>query len=303
MINVDVLCIGMTTYDLTFSVDRHPQMDEKLFASGFVGCGGGPAANAAMTMVRLGGTAVFSGYLGHDTFGDLHWQELVQAGVNTDWIVRGNDPTPIATIIAKPDGQRALVVYRGTTMPLAADAVDFTHLSPKLILFDGREPHLSLPLAQRAKQDGIPTMLDAGSVHFGTKLLMGEVDYLICSEKFACQFSGQTDENVALQQLSQHAPTVVVTVGARGVVWRHEGENGRLPAFPVHAIDSTGAGDTFHGAMAYALTQQMAWHDTLHFASAAAALCCTKYGARHGIPTLAAVRELLSRASTGSALV
>ncbi|MCP5099347.1 MAG: hypothetical protein GY943_27655 [Chloroflexi bacterium] len=126
---------------------------------------------------------------------------------------------------------------------------------------------------------------------------------MICSEKFACQFSGQTDENGALQQLRQHATTVVVTVGSRGVVWRHEGENGRLPAFPVHAIDSTGTDDTFHGAMAYALTRQMAWYDTLQFASAAAALCCTKSGARHGIPTLAAVRELLSRASTGSALV
>lgn len=292
-IPVDVLCVGTSAYDLTFTVDTHPQPDDKVFASSLVSCGGGPAANAAVTVARLGGTAVFAGYLGNDIFGNLHLEEFVAEGVLTDWIVRGADPTPISTIIAKSDGSRTLIAYQGETRRLPAGSIDFSQIWPQVILFDGHEPQLSIPLAAWAKEKNIPTVLDAGSLHSGTEQLASRVDYLVCSEKFARQYTGEQDEQLAMRQLKKIAPVVIVTIGERGLLWTNGEDEGYFPAFAVAAVDTTGAGDTFHGAFAWCLVQQMSWLETLAFASAAAALCCTKLGARHSIPYHAEVARLV----------
>lgn len=295
VIQPDVLCVGHASYDLVFQVSRHPLPDEKMFAEGFTRCGGGPAANAAVTVARLGLQAAFSGYLGRDIFGEEHLAELHAAGVITDWLVRGDTPTPLSAVFVKPDGARALVTHKAQTGYTAAGAVDFSACRPKVMLFDGHEPLLSEPLAERARAEGVPTVLDAGSLHQGTETLMKRVDHLVASEKFARQVSGATDPFQALEMLADFAPTVVVTLGERGLVWKTaDGSRGTLPAIPVNAIDTTGAGDSFHGAYAAALAERQDWQSTLRFASAVAALCCTRAGARLGIPRRREVEELLA---------
>lgn len=290
---IDVLCVGHASYDLVFSVSRHPAEDEKIFADDFLACGGGPAANAAVTAARLGFTTAFAGYLGHDLYGEKHYQELVEQGIDTRLIVRGISPTPLSTILVKPNGKRALINYKGQTQALPAEALDFSGIRPKAVLFDGHEPHISSGLAQWARQENIPTVLDAGSVHEGTLALMGLVDYLACSEKFACQLAG--DEKKALSRLAEISPAVVITLGERGLIWQRGQERGALPAFPIKAIDTTGAGDAFHGAFAAALAAGMSWPDVLRYASAAGALCCTKTGARPGLPSREEHCALLDR--------
>ena len=281
--NVDVLCVGHASYDLVFSVDHHPSEDEKISAKSFIGCGGGPAANAAVTVAKLGYKASFAGYLGQDIYGENHLQELLDFGVHTDLIIRGTSPTPLSTVLVKPDGKRALINYKGETRPLPSGTIDFSSVRPKVVLFDGHEPHLSQCLLERLHRKGIPTVLDAGSVHEGTLTLMKKVDYLVCSEKFARQFAG--DVETALTRLAEISPAVVITLGENGLIWRRGPERGVLSAFPVTAIDTTGAGDAFHGAFATAVSLRMAWHDVLRYASAAGALCCTKTGARPGLPS------------------
>jgi len=281
--HIDVLCIGHASYDLVFSVSRHPLEDEKIFADGFFGCGGGPAANAAVTVSRLGFTSSFAGYLGQDLYGDKHYQELVECGINAQLIVRGLHPTPISAILVKPDGKRALINYKGDTKPLPSGAIDFSSVKSKVILFDGHEPYISPPLAERARAEGIPTVLDAGSLHEGTLALMDQVDYLVCSEKFAQQYAG--DEKTALTRLAEVSPAVVITLGEKGLIWQRGLECGIFPAFPITAIDTTGAGDAFHGAFAAAVAANMDWLDVLCYASAAGALCCRKIGARSGLPS------------------
>lgn len=291
MKEVDVLCVGHASYDLVFSVPHHPNADEKMVAHGFLGCGGGPAANAAVTIAKLGYQGAFAGYLGHDLFGELHQKELDDAGVNVDLIVTGNFPTPVSMVLIKPDGKRALINYKGETVPLASGKIDFSSITAKVILFDGHEPRLSKALLEVARSIQIPSVLDAGSLHEGTKTLMEQVDYLVCSEKFALQYAG--DERIALERLATVSPCVVVTLGERGLIWRRQNEMGSLPAFSVNVIDTTGAGDAFHGAFAAAVSAGMAWADVLRFASAAGALCCTKMGARTGLPTYEEHRRLL----------
>ncbi|MEQ1620058.1 MAG: PfkB family carbohydrate kinase [Methylococcales bacterium] len=282
-ISVDVLCVGHASYDLIFSVPQHPADDEKIVADDLLACGGGPAANAAVTVARLGYQAAYAGYLSHDLYGEKHFQELADEGVDTRCVVRGTLPTPLSTIIVKPDGKRALINYKGDTKALAAAAIDFSSIKPKVILFDGHEAHVSLPLAEQARKQKIPTVLDAGSVHDGTRALMNKVDYLVCSEKFACQLAG--DELTALSQMALIAPVVVITLGERGLIWQRGSECGALSAYPINAIDTTGAGDAFHGAFAAALAAELDWLELLRYASAAGTLCCGKVGARLGLPT------------------
>lgn len=290
---IDVLCVGHAAYDLVFSIDHHPAEDEKISATGFIGCGGGPAANAAVTVAKLGLKAAFAGYLGQDLYGDKHYQEFLDYDVNTELIIRGPSPTPLSAVLVKPDGKRALINYKGATQPLPAGAVDFSKVTPRVVLFDGHEPHISTALLARCRRDGIPTVLDAGSVHDGTLAMMAEVDYLVCSEKFALQYAGNVE--TALTRLANASPTVVITLGDKGLIWRCGQERGVLPAFPVAAIDTTGAGDAFHGAFAAAVSTRLNWLAVLRYASAAGSLCCTKTGARTGLPTLEEHRALLER--------
>lgn len=132
-------------------------------------------------------------------------------------------------------------------------------MDPKVILFDGHEPHLSVPLVQVAKAKGIKTVLDAGSVHEGTKALIHQVDYPVCSENFAHQFTGESDGRCAADRLSTYAPSVVVTLGEQGLVWRNPQSRGAMSAFDVEAVDTTGAGDAFHGAFAACLAANLTW--------------------------------------------
>lgn len=280
---IDVLCVGHASYDLIYSVPHHPLQDEKMVADEFIHCGGGPAANAAVMVAKLGLKSSFAGYLGDDLYGTFHYQELIDHGVVVDKVVRGPSPTPLSMVLVKPDGKRALINYKGDTKALPESSSNFSDIAPKAILFDGHEPHLSKPLAVDAKTKGIPTVLDAGSVHQGTLALMDIVDYLVCSEKFALQWAG--DEETALTRMAALSPNVVITLGERGLIWRQGRNRGELAAYPINVIDTTGAGDAFHGAFAAAVALRMAWEETLRYASAAGSLCCTKTGARFGLPS------------------
>ncbi|MDD5580023.1 MAG: PfkB family carbohydrate kinase [Methylobacter sp.] len=282
-VNIDVLCVGHASYDLVFSASRHPGANEKIAADSLLSCGGGPAANAAVCVAKLGFTSAFAGYLGRDLYGDRHIQELKDYGVNTQLIMRGAFPTPLSAIIVKPDGKRCLINYKGDTQALSAHALDFMNVAAKVVLFDGHEPFISVPLAEQARHRKIPTVLDAGSVHTGTLALLSCVDYLVCSEKFAGQYAD--DEHNALSQLAELAPVVVITLGERGLIWQRGNEQGAVPAYPVTAVDTTGAGDAFHGAFAAALAAGMEWQMLLRYASAAGALCCLQKGARLGLPS------------------
>ena len=281
--NIDVLCVGHAAYDLVFSIDHHPADDEKMSATDFIGCGGGPAANAAVTAAKLGLKAAFAGYLGRDLYGEKHYQEFLDHGVHTGLIIRGPSPTPLSAVLVKPDGKRALINYKGETRPLPAATIAFSEVTAKVVLFDGHEPQLSTALLARSQRENIPSVLDAGSVHDGTLALMKKVDSLVCSEKFALQYAG--DVATALARLADISPTVVITLGEQGLIWRRGQEHGVLSAFPVVAVDTTGAGDAFHGAFAAAVALGLNWLDILRYASAAGSLCCTKTGARTGLPT------------------
>ena len=222
--SVDVLCLGIACYDLIFSVDRHVGADEKIRASELTACGGGLAANAAITVARLGYAVAFAGYLGQDMYGDSHIDELRAAGVNTELVARGEQPTSLSAILVKPDGARALVNY-GTwpgreNIPTVLDALQqgagqgsqelpgaaefqLDRCRPRAVLVDGYHLAPADRLVDRARAENIPTVLDGDMLHAGTKTLMEKVEFLVVSEHFAQDFTHQTDPTVRSYRDSQ----------------------------------------------------------------------------------------------------
>ena len=288
---LDVFCLGHASYDQVMSISHHPTADEKLFASKLITCGGGPAANAAVCVARLGLRAGFGGYLGQDSYGNAHYNELNQEGIDTRFLIRGLNPTPLSVVLVKPSGQRSLVNYKGATQAQDAGAIEFSQLNTRVILVDGHEPALSLKLLHQFPDT--PSVLDAGSLHAGTELLLTKVSDLVCSEKFAIQYGGSPE--VALNKLAMIHPKVVITLGDKGLIWRRGHEQGHLHAPNVTVVDTTGAGDAFHGAYAAALSMKLNWLETLQYASISGALACCELGARTSIADHRQHQELLNQ--------
>jgi sulfofructose kinase len=289
---IDVLCVGYACVDINFKTSHHPSADEKLRATDMHSCGGGPAANAAVAIARLGGSVRFSGYLGNDAFGDAHLGEFAHDGVLIDAIHRGDLPTPVAAVTIKPDGTRSIIDYRAPSALAPEDTLTLADFPARVLLIDGHQPLLSLALVEQARVLGIPSVLDAGSVNDGTRMLYNKVDYLITSEKFARQYSGEDDPRTALAALDGAAPFIASTWGDDGVYWQDEYGQHHTPAFDIEPLDTTGAGDAFHGAFALGLAEGMEPKKNIRRACAVAALTCLRAGARTALPRLAAVEAL-----------
>ncbi len=289
-----ILAIGYACYDLTFSVESHLGPDEKGTALDFTSCGGGLAANAAAAAGRLGYDVVLATFLGRDAFGEAHIAELRDHGVNTDYLLRADDaPTGVSTIVVKPDGQRTLVAYRGQQPQYPENGLDWAAIKPQVILVDGHQSALAHAMLAKARQAGIPTVMDADGTSDRTNRMASCVDHLVASERFALGFTGYQTIPEALEALAELVPNVVVTRGNKGLVWMREGMKGDLPAYQVPARDTNGAGDAFHGAYAGGLAEGMDWDHLLRFASATAALCCCTVGSRNGLPLRHEVEELM----------
>ena len=232
-LNVDVLCAGFACHDLVFDVAYHPGPDEKTQASALLNCGGGLAANAAVTAARLGCQTAFVGYVGADVYGDFHMAEFHAAGVNTDWVVRGTEPTPLSAIIVKPDGARTIVNHRGNSEGACAAQFDLAKLHVKSILIDGHQFELVKELIRHAKAHHVPIVIDADSRRSQTAQLVQMVDYVVASERFAYEYSGGASAKAGLEKLAAVAPTAVVTLGARaassGNRARHAGNSTHFP--------------------------------------------------------------------------
>ncbi|MEZ4638664.1 MAG: PfkB family carbohydrate kinase [Caldilineaceae bacterium] len=282
--SVDLICVGIACYDLVFEIPHHPHADEKITAETFIQCGGGTAANAAVAAARLGHSVAYAGYLGNDLYGDRHVAEFEDEGVVTHLIARGDVATSISSILVKPNGQRTIVNYK-EPLSLAPGYVDLGQWQARAVLFDGHHLELSQKLMGWAKERGIPTVIDADRAHAGCLALANQVDYLVASERFAREVTHQDDFHAAAQELLDLAPHVVITLGERGLVWATRQESGAFPAFPVTAVDTTGAGDAFHGAFAAGVAAGYDWNYLLAYASATGALCATVTGARVGMPT------------------
>jgi sulfofructose kinase len=291
----DVLCAGLLCADLMLSVPKHPSEDEKIRASARLLAPGGPAACAAAQVVRLGGSASFAGATGTDVFAPLLRSALDAEGIDLTALIAWPDhPTPLSAILVKPHGFRTVVSHR---LPPANPPPPPWNLPPaRVLLIDGHRPEWSKILIAHARSCRAPIVLDAGSLNANTLELAGAADHLVASETYArAAFKGEDPADTADWSPlgARTGATVVVTLGHRGLVWRTPRSQGRLPAFPVNACDTTGAGDAFHGAYAWGLARELEFSEILRIASACGAIACTRPGAWPSLATRDEAERLL----------
>jgi sugar/nucleoside kinase (ribokinase family) len=296
---MDVLCVGHAAWDISVFLSDFPAENSKSEVRTLIECGGGPAANAACLLSRWGAGCALAATIGTDDHGDRMAQELGAAGTDLALAQRGAaQPTPVSVILVNErNGSRTIVNRKAPAAgaPLRIAAVPWTP-PPRVLLFDGHELAASLDALRLFPQ--ARTILDAGSVREGTRELARRVDHLVCAENFACEISGVPDlatpahRSAALGALYQlNGKPVVITLGERGLLHGTGAEAELLPARSVRALDTTGAGDIFHGAFAYGVLTGLSWLATLRLAMAAAALSVTVRGGRTSIPALAQVQE------------
>jgi ribokinase len=170
----------------------------------------------------------------------------------------------------------------------------------KILHVDSLMIEASIEAAKQARKFGMTVVMDAGTARQGSLELIKLVDVLIASESFAPTLLGEeTSLYNTLEALKGLGPSqVVITLGNNGSIGLGDQEPVRQEAFPVKAVDTTGAGDVYHGGYIYGLLQGWDIARCMRFASATAALKCTKIGAQSGIPTLEIVQKFLEKNTT-----
>lgn len=294
-----VVGIGQCAWDYLALVDEFPRVDTKHEVLEWQEQGGGPVATALVTLARLGMPCEFYGVTGDDIEGKRIRESLRAEGVEIrNVITRSNASSQTAFIaIEKQTSTRTIFWRRPSGEPLLPrelpadflDSCNFLHL-------DGLMTEVSLFAARRARELGIPVMLDAGRVRPGMLEIAGLCDYLVAAEQFALDlgWDGRAESfHSTARQLN--APVITITLGKRGSITFREDEILTIPAFPVDAIDTTGAGDVFHGAYLYGILRGLDLPAAIRFASAVAALKCTRIGGRAGIPKTAEALDFLER--------
>jgi sugar/nucleoside kinase (ribokinase family) len=297
--SLSALCVGHASWDLCFVVDGYPAENSKAQTDLLVESSGGPAANAAWLLARWGVPTALAAAVGDDEYGRRVRSDLSQGGVDCRLLkLQPGGLTPVSAILSnRLNGSRTITNRKSNFTSLAMNPDALGSLSPCLLLFDGHEPEASLAAMQTFPR--AITVLDAGSLRDGTRALAPRVDYLVCSERFAQQVTGVPDVNAHWQDCARrlremNGRIAVITLGQHGLAFDDGKEQGRLPALRVNAVDTTGAGDIFHGAFAFALLQGMTLKHALRLATVAAGLSVQKFGAQPSVPELEAVTKAIA---------
>jgi sulfofructose kinase len=301
-----ILCIGMPVRDLTFRVPGLPARGSKEHASHFDEICGGNALNAAIGIVRLGGRASICGPMGdaRETSSRFIFDKLAHEGIDTQHIVRMPGlVTPISNIMIDPSGERTIVTFRDPEL-WKVRLPDTNKLLEDCdaILTESRCAEFCTELCVEARRRGIPVIVDVDRAMSLREGLLTASSHLVFSSEPLQITADVANDGDALLKIAKLTPSFLAgTRGAQGTIWLDEHQALRqTPAFPVHTVDTLGAGDVFHGAFALAITENQNLVDALRFASAAAALKCTRFGGAFAAPQRAEVEELLSQGQVGS---
>ena len=272
---------GSLNIDLVARVPQIPQPGETVLGSTLTRHQGGKGGNQAVAAARLGAAVRFYGAVGDDGFGAELSEALRNEGIDTSGLRRVAGASGCALISVADDGDNAISVLPGANLQAPLPPAVWPRELRALLL------QLEIPLptviawAERAHAAGVPVWLNAAPMQALPPELLALLDLLVVNEGELAAL-GVADVQAAAALGPRR---VVATLGGRGAVaW-----DGRLllqePAHDIWMVDSTGAGDTFTGALAASLVQGRGFDEALHRAGVAAALACGKVGAREGMPT------------------
>ncbi|RJQ15330.1 MAG: sugar kinase [Nitrospiraceae bacterium] len=284
--------LGQCSLDHLFVIDSFPEPDTKKEVMKWAVSGGGPVATALVSLARLGVCCDFHGIVGDDESGRKISESLRAEDVNiAGLLTRKKSDSQVAFIaVEKESGKRTIFWKRPEAAPLSPLELPDNFLDDAdFLLVDGLMTEVSVYAAGKAKEKGVPVMLDAGRLREGMMELVRLCDYVVASEEFAKALAGKgpfVPEDIVVRMKTFGAKAATITLGDKGSMTACGDEVFYTPAFRVDVVDTTGAGDVFHGGYIYGLLQKWDIREVLRFASAFAALKCRELGGRKGIPTL-----------------
>jgi len=299
---VDIVGIGSPVMDLVVNVPYIPNEEGAMGASDIFHQGGGNCASAMATAARLGARAGMLGRVGGDATGDFVLKDLIYNGVDTSRIIRGAPDTSSSYCVAISEsekGTRKFLVRPSNVGRITPEELAYDYIKTAKILHieSGGDP-ASLAGAKCAKENGVTVSIDAGYYSKRTEILMPYVDIFISSEFF---YKGMFPDDYGpsgyrrnFEKILEMGPSVVwVTLGERGCVGLVDGVMYELPSFKVPVVDTTGAGDDFHGAYIAIMLEGLSHVECARHASAVSAIKCTFIGGRTGLPDRAMLRRYL----------
>ncbi|WP_066016160.1 PfkB family carbohydrate kinase [Endozoicomonas atrinae] len=285
-----ILCVGNTTWDRFYSVDSVPSAPTKYFSTDYYELGGGIAATAAVTAARLGHHVSLISRVGNDNIGKLIVDELDEWGVDISNLrVIPDAISSNAVVHVDPQGERQITVHRDKRLSTDASWIHDSFLdNVDCVLCDCTWLEGAERLLSMARARSIPTVIDADLGGDALMKLLPLGDHVAFSSPALNKLTeqdGVRDVKEALLVAQRYVKgTVYVTQGEKGCYWLEGEKFCHLPAYRVNVVDTTGAGDVFHGALAVAVAEGKSGKDAVQFASAVAALKCTQPGGRAGIP-------------------
>lgn len=305
MKSFDVVGIGASTVDILKVVDHFPGGEEvqKSFNSAIAG--GGPVATAMVTLVRLGARVMMIDSVGDDWRGKLILNEFKNENVNDDLIKinEGHSSSLSVVLVRKNDGARTIIFSPGSSPDVLPEVITVDLISSaKFIHINGRHLEASLRACKIAKKIGTKISFDGGSHRYKKKLdeVISLSDICVVAKDFAHNFSGRKNIDEAAQSILNAGPEIVIiTDGLNGsflftkdIVGHHQ------KAFVTkNTIDTTGCGDSYHGAFLFGLCKGYDLFESMKIASAVAAINSTQLGGRAALPDLKKINSFIENES------
>jgi sulfofructose kinase len=293
----DIVGIGLNATDTIIRLPHFPAGDSKVEFRVSEILPGGQVASAVVACSRWGLKARYAGKIGDDSFGKLQRAEMERAGVEAHWIVAPDCQSQSSFILVdERSGERTVLWKRDPRLELLPNEVqkDWVVRS-KLLHVDGHDCAAAANAARWAREAHIPVTADLDNLYPGVEALLENVDFAITSREFPGRLCGDDDIFSSLRKLAEKfgCRLTAATLGEEGVLAWDRSSFHYFPAFDIKPLDTTGAGDIFHAAFAYALLRGDELPAILAFSSAAAALSCMGYGARGGIASLIEIEHLV----------
>lgn len=297
MPSFDVVGVGLNATDTLILLSRFPAYGGKVPFEREVLSPGGQVATAMVTCGKLGLRSKYIGTLGDDERGVVQLESLRASGVNLDDIeIRANCPNQTAYILVdRTTGERTVLWHREECLRIDPESLDPEKITcARLLHIDGHDTPAVARAAEIARRHQIAVTVDVDTIYPGFDRVLGNVDYLVASSEFPSRWTGEGDPFRALTMLQDEygLRVAAMTLGADGSLARVDGHFIYSPGFVVNCIDTTGAGDVFHGAFCYSVIESMSVSEALEFSNAMAALNCTALGARGHIASTSEAQDL-----------
>jgi sulfofructose kinase len=299
----DVVTLGLNSLDILAVIPSHPVAGGKTRIEQLATLPGGQSASAAVGCARLGWRTQYIGTFGEDDAARVGIESLNQEGVDTSAVrrVAGTTSHTSIVLVDARSGDRTVIWHRDPRLAMAIEDVPVEAVcGGRVLLVDDHEPLAASVAARAARDAGVRTVIDVEKLRPGTEELLQHIDILIAAETFPSELTGIGDLPAALREMARRFEPALTcaTLGPRGSLALVNGLELRTPAFDVHVVDTTGAGDAFRaGFIAGWLRAEgpASLQDVLRYAHGVAALNCRGLGARNGLPRHEEVEELIRR--------